>query len=282
MSWSFALDAARARRQGEVARLGPRLGLRLGRWLDADLCRPWLAPLAALLIWEACAHLPGVDARFVPSLEAVAVRAWSGFLHDDLLGHVLASLGRDLAGFVIGASAGVAFGLALGFSALLRRVLGPTLMTYRQISLFAWIPLISMWFGGDEAGRIAFIAMAAFLPTMVNSWRGVAEIPKSYRELSDVLLFGRLGFVWLIALPCALPQIFVGLHSALICSWAATVGAELLFNVAPGIGGQMNEGQQLFQMDRLLLCIVLLGGVGLVFNLAARAAERRLMRWRAL
>jgi len=249
---------------------------------NAKSWRPWLAPLAALLIWEACAHLPGVDPRFLPSLEAVAARAWEGFVHDDYLGHLLASLGRDLAGFFLGGLAGVATGLALGFSPLLARVVGPTLMTYRQISLFAWIPLVSMWFGGGEAGKIAFIAMAAFQPTLVNSWRGVAEIPKSYRELSDVLLLGRLGFVALIALPCALPQIFTGLHSALICSWAATVGAELLFNLAPGLGGQMNEGQQMFLMDKLLLCILLLGSVGVVFNLLARAAERRCLRWRTL
>ncbi|MBB4199793.1 sulfonate transport system permease protein [Rhodoblastus sphagnicola] len=279
MNFTVALGAARAKSRPGA---GPGLLSRLVSKLGASGWRPWLAPLAALLVWEIGAHLPGVDARFLPSLEAVAVRGWRGFVHDDLFHHVLASLGRDLAGFVLGACAGVSAGLVLGFSPLAQRALGPTLMTYRQISLFAWIPLVSMWFGGNEAGKIAFIAMAAFQPTLVNSWRGVAEVPKSYRELSNVLLFGRLGFVWLIALPCALPQIFTGLHSALICAWAGTVGAELLFNIAPGIGGQMNEGQQLFQMDRLLLCILLLGGVGLLFNLLARAAERRLLRWRTL
>jgi len=273
MNLTAALSASRAKHREPAS--PSALTLNLGR------LRPWLAFLAALLIWEIGAHLPGVDPRFLPSLEDVAALGWQGFVHDGLWRHVLASLARDLAGFGLGAAAGVSFGLVLGFSPLARRALGSTLMTYRQISLFAWIPLVSMWFGGNEAGKIAFIAMAAFQPTMVNSWRGVAEVPKSYRELSDVLLFGRLGFVWLIALPCALPQIFVGLHSALICAWASTVGAELLFNVAPGIGGQMNEGQQLFQMDKLLLCIVVLGGVGIVFNLLARTAERRLLRWSA-
>ena len=42
----------------------------------------------------------------------------------------------------------------------------------------------------------------------------------------------------------------------------------------------MNEGQHLFHMDLLLLCLVLLGSVGIVFNLAAAALERRLLRWR--
>lgn len=267
---AFALSVSRAKTSLR------RAGFSGGAW------RPWLAPLAALLLWEAAAHGLGADPRYLPSLEAVAARAWLAFAHDDYLGHLLASLGRDLAGFALGAGVGVSTGLALGFSPRLRRAFGPLLMTYRQISLFAWIPLVSLWFGGGEAGKIAFIAMAAFQPTLVNSWRGVAEIPKTYRELASALLLGRRDFVGLIALPCTLPQIFTGLHSALICAWAATVGAELLFNLAPGLGGQMNEGQQLFEMDKLLLCILLMGSVGVVFNLLARAAERRLLRWRFL
>jgi sulfonate transport system permease protein len=276
MNLTATLGASRAlppdRRQ--VPSWRPGLGLNGRRW------RPWLFPVAALLVWEVCAHRQGVDPRFLPSLETIAARAWRLSLQDDFLGQLLASLKRFSGGFVIGGAAGVSFGLALGFSASLRRFLGPTLTTYRQISLFAWIPLVSMWFGGGEAGKIAFIAMAAFQPTLVNTWRGVAETPKSYRELADVLLFGHLGFIRLIALPSAMPQIFTGLHAALICAWSATIGAELLFNIAPGIGGQMNEGQQLFEMDRLFLCILLLGGVGLAFNLIAKGAERRLLRWR--
>jgi sulfonate transport system permease protein len=276
MNLTAAVGAARApssdRRQIRPSSFA--LGLNARRW------RPWLVPALALLIWELWAHRQGADPRFLPSLEAIGARAWQVILHDDFLGQLLATFERFCGGFVIGGALGVSFGLALGFSPALRRFLGPILTTYRQISLFAWIPLVSLWFGGGEAGKIAFIAMAAFQPTFVNTWRGVAEIPKSYRELADVLLFGRLGFIRLIALPSAMPQIFTGLHAALICAWSATIGAELLFNIAPGIGGQMNEGQQLFQMDRLFLCILVLGAVGLAFNLIAKAAERRLLRWR--
>ncbi|WP_352957545.1 hypothetical protein [Mesorhizobium sp. M1156] len=42
----------------------------------------------------------------------------------------------------------------------------------------------------------------------------------------------------------------------------------------------MNEGQQLFHMDLLLLCILLLGGVGVVFNVIAGSVEHHFLRWR--
>ena len=241
---------------------------------------PWLAPLLALAAWALVAHAGVVDPRFLPSPSTVAGRLWTEITQGGLGEHLAASLRRDLLGFAIGSGVGVALGLAIGFSRSIERLLSPLLLVHRQIALFAWVPLLSMWFGGGEAGKIAFIAMAAFQPTVVNTWQGIAGIPNAYRELGAALLLGRIGFVRLIALPGALPQIFTGLHAALIYAWLATIGAELLLNVAPGIAGRMNEGQRLFQMDLLLLCVFVLGGVGVLFNLGAVSLERRLARWR--
>jgi len=242
--------------------------------------RPVIVPILGLALWEIAARTGLADPRFLPTLEAIAVRGVKEFSENGVTSDLAASLARDLLGFVAGASIGVALGLALGFSRLLERLLSPLLLAHRQIALFAWVPLISMWFGGGEAGKVVFIALAAFQPALTNTWQGVAGIPKIYRELSRVLTFSGWDFAVVIALPGALPGIFTGLHAALIYAWTATVGAELLLDIAPGIGGRMNEGQHLFHIDLLFLCVFLLGLLGVAFNLFAGALERRLMSWR--
>lgn len=249
------------------------------RRAPAGLC-PLAVPAVFFGGWEILAHAGLIKPAFLPSLEEIAGRAVNAVREGGLADDLLASLERNLAGFAIGASSGVALGLAIGFSRLLRRMLAPVLLMHRQIALFAWVPLISMWFGGGEAGKVAFIAFAAFQPTLVNTWQGVADIPLGYRELAAVLTFSRLDFVRMIAIPGALPQIFNGLHAGLIYAWTATIGAELMLNIGPGIGGRMNEAQHLFHMDLLLVCVLLLGVVGLLFNLLAYRLEHRLMRWR--
>jgi len=56
---------------------------------------------------------------------------------------VASSIGRDVSGFALGAVGGIALGTLLGVSRLADRIIGPTFHTVRQISLFAWLPLLS-------------------------------------------------------------------------------------------------------------------------------------------
>jgi sulfonate transport system permease protein len=242
--------------------------------------RPCAAFSIVLLIWLAAWRFGWVDPRFLPSPASVASRAVAELTAGTLVFDVGESLRRNLTGFAIGASAGLFLGLVLGFSRTAERIVGPTLMAFRQIALFAWVPLLSVWFGGGDAGKIAFIAVAASQPMVINTWRGVREIPAAYRELSDVLLFSRVDFARLVALPGALPAIFTGLHTGLIYAWLATLGSELFLNVTPGIGGRLNEASQLFDMDLLFLGIIVLGGIGLFYNSSALWLETWILRKR--
>jgi sulfonate transport system permease protein len=180
----------------------------------APRLRSLIVPVALLVLWEIAVRTGATDSRYLPTLEAIAVRGVKEFGQKGLSADLAASLARDLLGFVVGASSGAALGLALGFSRVIERLLGPLLLAHRQIALFAWVPLISMWFGGGEAGKVVFIALAAFQPTLMNTWQGVAGIPNMYRELSRVLTFNGWDFAVVIALPGSLPRIFTGLHAA--------------------------------------------------------------------
>jgi len=245
----------------------------LRRW--ESRLRPLLVPAALLTLWEVCARSGLADPRFLPTLEAVAKRGMREFAQGGLAADIAASLERDLLGFAAGGFVGVCLGLSLGFSRPLERALSPLLLAHRQIALFAWVPLISMWFGGGEGGKVAFIALAAFQPALINTWQGIAGIPAAYRELARALAFNGWDFAVVVALPGALPRIFAGVHAALIYSWTSTIGAELLLDIAPGVGGRMNEGQHLFRIDLLFLCVIILGVVGVAFNLVAGVLERR-------
>ncbi|MCL8384828.1 ABC transporter permease [Xanthobacter aminoxidans] len=241
--------------------------------------RPWTAFAALLALWFAAHHFGWVPAKYLPSPVAVVQRLIREVTAGTLLHDLHETLRRNLSGLVIGVAAGLALGALLGASSLVGRIVGPTVLAQRQTALFAWVPLLAMWFGGGDTGKITFIAVAAFQPVVIGTWRGISLVPTTYRELSDVLLLSRWNYMRLVALPHALPMIFTGLHGALIYAWLATVGSELFLNISPGLGGRLNEGSQLFEIDLLFLVILLFGLIGLGFNTLAERAEGLLIRW---
>ena len=240
-----------------------------------------ILPLALLLGWQAivAAHL--LPVFIMPSPADVVARFQMELNGGTFWLDIGSSVSRVLQGFAVGSLIGLGFGLLLGLSRTAERLFGPLFMAYRQVALFAWVPLLSMWFGGGEAGKLAFVSLSAFAPVVVNTWRASRAIPEKFRELSAVLTFGRLDYLRLIALPGALPGIATGLRSALIYAWLATVGAELFLDIAPGLGGRLNEGRDKFEVDLMLVALLLLAVLGLVFSQVAAFAEKRLLRWRA-
>jgi sulfonate transport system permease protein len=236
-------------------------------------------PIVLLILWQIACVVQLAPPHLLPSPADVLARFHGEVTGGTFWQDVSASLSRALTGFVLGSAAGLILGLLLGLSRIAERVIGPTFVAYRQVALFAWIPLLSTWFGGGESGKLAFIALGAFAPCVVNTWRAVRAIPASLRELAAVLTFSRLDTLRLVTLPGALPGIATGLRSALIYAWVGTVGAELFLDIAPGLGGRLNEGRDQFEVDLMLVALALFALLGLFFSQLAVFAERRLVRW---
>jgi sulfonate transport system permease protein len=59
-----------------------------------------------------------------------------------------------------------------------------------------------------------------------------------------------------------------------------TVAAEYFMTVGPGIGGLIIAGRERFQMDLVMLGVMILGLVGFALNQGATLIEARLLRWR--
>jgi len=237
-------------------------------------------PLLLLVVWEASGRLGLVDVRFLPPIEDVILTAKHEIIDNGLVGQLGSSLLRNIAGFLIGAALGVSFGTLLAAVRITDRIVMPTFNGIKQISLLAWIPLISVWFGFGEQAKIVFVALAAFIPITLNTHDGIRDAPRELIEVGRALRFNAWQRITRILLPFALPSIATGIHLGLIYSWLATVGAEYFLAVGPGIGGLVIAGRERFDMALVMVGVIILGFVGFIFNRLAGAAERRLLRWR--
>jgi sulfonate transport system permease protein len=242
--------------------------------------RGLVVPVLLVAAWELSNLLHLVDSRLLPPPEAIARTAWRQITEEQLLYHLSASLLRDFAGFSLGAGIGIVIGTFLGLSRLADRLFTPSFNGLRQIAILAWIPMISIWFGVGEAAKIVFIMVAASIPMVLNTYEGIRSVSTQLVEVGQVLTFTRWQLVTRLYLPSALPSIATGVHLALIYAWIASIGAEYFMTVGPGIGGLITAGRERFQMDLVILGILILGLVGFGINRAASMLEARLTGWR--
>jgi sulfonate transport system permease protein len=242
--------------------------------------RGWVVPLCLLALWYVATQLKLVNTFLVAPPDKVITTAIQQYQEGGIVAPLLASLRRDLLGFGLGTLAGVLIGGAMGTSRWIDRLLGPSFHAAKQVALFAWAPLLSVWCGTGELAKVVFVALAAFYPVVLNTHEGVRGVAREYLEVARVYRFSRWQVIRKVIFPAALPSIFAGIQLALIYSWLGTLGAEYLLVPAPGIGNLMIEGREALAMDKVLLGVILAGAVGASLNVIAGKVETRVLRWR--
>lgn len=240
--------------------------------------RGWVVPVVGVAVWWLAANQGWSDSGLLVSPQKVALTAWEQVSSGQFWRAISSSLVRNLSGFFIGTTLGLLLGCLLGFSRLFERLVGPSFNTFKQISLFAWIPLISVWFGLGDVAKVVFLSLAALVPVVVNTCDGLRSVPPAFLEVAKVYRFSRWQTIVGVMLPAALPSIFTGIYLALVYSWLATIGAEYLLVSGDGIGNTLIDGSEHFMMDLVLFGMVIIGLVGWALNVLARRLERRMQR----
>lgn len=253
--------------------------LRPGRsWPDL---RPWVLPVTVLCLWALATSQGWVDTKVIVPPAQVLATAWGELFNETFYVGVALSLWRDLSGFAIGATAGVLLGVLLGVSPLARLVIGPTFHSLRQVSLFAWLPLLAAVAGSGDLSKIVFVAFSAFYPMVLATIEGVQGVSAAHAEVARVYGFSWTQRLFRLILPSAAPQILSGIQLALIYAWLGTIGAEfLLYDFSNGLGQIVIKGRSAFRVDVILFGLFVIGLIGFGFARLTAVLERRLLRWR--
>ncbi len=242
--------------------------------------RGLLLPVLALAAWDVTAHQSATHAYVFVPLEQVAASAWSSLISGDLAINWLASLARTLTGLAIGATLGIALGALLATSKMADALISPLYQAVRQVPLLGYVPLISLWIGNDEPSKLFVVSLAAFYPTVLNTYEGLQGTSPRHLDVGRIFLATRWQSFRRIVLPGALPAIFTGLMQATAFAWLSSIGSELFFDPGAGLGNLMLNGQSAFRMDVVLFVVIVIGVTGYLTNAAIALVAARVLRWR--
>jgi sulfonate transport system permease protein len=237
-----------------------------------------LLPAILLAAWSLAARYELVAAQILPAPAIVWATAIDLVSSGQLQSELLVSIARVAAGLLIGGVAGLAAGLGMGLSPTAEAYLAPTVRAIWLVPSLGWLPFFMLLFGIGEELKVVLIAKACFLPMMVNSFDGVRNIPPKHHEVARMLGLGRLDTMRFVVLPAILPSILNGSRLALSKGWQVLVLVEMIASAA-GIGYLMTWGRKSFQLDVVLVTMIVIGATGWLLDRAALAVQQRAACW---
>jgi sulfonate transport system permease protein len=235
-------------------------------------------PLVLLAAWSLAVRYELVAPQILPAPSLVWDTAVELVASGQLQSELAVSILRVAVGLVIGGSLGLAIGVATGLSRTTEAYLAPTVRAILLVPSLGWLPFFMLVFGIGEALKIVMIAKACFLPMMVNSFDGVRGVSPKHREVARVLELGRFDTLRFLIAPATLPAVLNGLRLALSKGWQVLVLVEMIASAA-GLGYLMTWGRKSFQLDVVLVTMVVIGAAGWLIDRAAIALQARTTTW---
>jgi ABC-type nitrate/sulfonate/bicarbonate transport system permease component len=261
----------------------PRQASRIGRHLR--WIRPWLVLAIAIGLWQVWAeahHSP-----FFPPPSVIFPQMhqqwFSGpashvFLTHDATTNVVPSVVRVLVSLAICVVIAVPLGIALGRSATVTAFLSPLLEFARSIPVVTAAPVFIALFKFGTQEEIATIVAGSIWPLLLNTIDGASSVDPVQLETATAFRLSPWQRLTRLILPSSLPKIFAGLRLSLSLALILMVFSELI-GATSGIGYEMSNASNNFELPVFWAVLVLLGILGYVLNAILYGVEMTALRW---
>ena len=246
---------------------------------------PWLLVLGLFLtLWEvATAKFAWLPLPFFPPPQAI-IEVYTDDL-PKLLDSVLASVKLQLGGYAIGAAVGFLTGVSIGWSRSVGYWVHPVLRFIGPLPATAWLPFAFFTFPSSWSASTFLIALATGFPVTVLTWSGVASVSNAYYDVARTLGAKPSFLVLKVAIPAALPHVFVGLFMGLGSSFAVLVVAEMI-GVKAGLGWYLQWAQGWAAYSNMYAALIVMsllcsGAITLLFRTRDRLLvwQKGVVKW---
>ena len=140
-----------------------------------------------------------------------------------------------LSGYAIGTTIALITGVTIGWFPHARYWGMPVLKIIGPIPATAWIPLAMVIAPSALWSAVGLVALAVWFPVTMLTASGISNTKASYLDVARTLGAGQTYLIFRVAIPAALPNIFLGLFMGLGTSFLTLVVAETV-GVKSGLG----------------------------------------------
>jgi NitT/TauT family transport system permease protein len=183
-----------------------------------------------------------------------------------------------LSGYALGVTVGLFSGICIGWFPEARYWGMPVLKIVGPIPATAWIPLAMVLSPSALFSAVALIALAVWFPVTMLTASGLSNTRASYLDVARTLGGGRAYLIFRVAIPAAMPSIFLGLFMGLGASFLTLVVAETV-GVKSGLGWYLSWAQGWAEYGKVYAALVIMAAFFSTIMTALFMARDRVLGW---
>jgi len=225
-------------------------------------------------LWVVAVPFGWVSELLLPGPGKVISALYNLLTEDGFMSDIVISVARVLVSFAAVCMIAVPLGILMGTFKSIEALFNPFVSAWRYLPAPSFVPILLMWFGTGEGAKIAllFIGVVWFLITAVMDQ--TREVRAALIETALTLGGSRLQVLRTVVVPAAMPGIVTSMRQMLAVSWTYLVVAEIVAST-DGIGAMMMRARRFLHTDEIMAGIVVIGFLGLVFDLLFKLGHRR-------
>lgn len=235
------------------------------------------------IIWQTYAKLNvrmgWMNAAFLPAPTDVLKTFREFYEEGTLFENIGVSVERMLKGFFVGSVLGILLGYIMAKIPIFESILQPIINIIGAIPPYAFMPLLTIWFGVGEFAKIVMIVLATFIPILSATIQGVKSINILHIRSAKTLGCNEIQLFYHVVVKTALPYIISGMKTSIGLCFAALVVAEMI-GANTGLGFIIVDGRNWFKVADMFMAMVSIAVLQTLFQAILTVIERKLFKWK--
>ena len=225
-------------------------------------------------LWYLLARYQTVSPLFLPAPEAVGESLLDLVWTNAFWSTIRITITTISTAYAIAVIAGVISGWLLTRSRLVTQAFEPLVSGIFAIPITLFFPLFILFFGIGPASKLAYGAVYAFFPVVLNTIAGFAHVDRRLIDAAQTMGFTQLGILRHVLFPAAFPAILTGMRIGFFICFASILAGEAIAS-ASGIGHEIALAAELFEPAKMYAWIVCVVVAALALSAGVTAIENR-------
>ncbi|BAU05320.1 binding-protein-dependent transport systems inner membrane component [Fischerella sp. NIES-3754] len=238
----------------------------------------FLSIAVPLVLWWAITSTGLISPLFLPSLGQVLGAFQRLLVSGDLQTDTAFSLFRVSVGFLLVTVVSVPLGLLMGAFASVRALLEPIIGIVRYMPAPAFIPLLILYFGVEETSKIMLIFIGNVFFNILMVMDAVKFVPKELLDTTYTLGANKRQILLQVIFPFILPTVINACRVNMAGAWNLVIVSELVA-ATEGLGRRISVAQRFLKTDEIFASLIVIGLIGLVFDLLFQLLLRISCKW---